>query len=178
MKDMKKHLTQTFLPLLLFAGLLLPAPAKAQIQEVKQTVFGMDCAPCAYGLEKRFKSIDGVASARVSLNEGFAEVRLEPGSRVTLETIRDAVRESGFSPREATLRATGMLQQKGDQWILTLAGGERFLLVPADDQPDVYRRLEEGRVTVTGRVTKDDTKDQEPLRDAYALELLSLDGSA
>lgn len=169
-----RHVTRTLFALLLVAGLTHATPAKAQLQEVEQTVFGMDCAPCAYGLEKRFKGIDGVEVARVSLNEGFAEVELASGNSLTLDALRSAVRDSGFSPREATIRATGTLEKEGDSWILVLPTGDRFLLERADDQADAYRRLQEGRVTITGRVTRD----KEPFRDAYALALLAVDSQA
>lgn len=34
--------------------------SNAQITKVDQEVFGMDCAPCAYGLERGLKKMDGI----------------------------------------------------------------------------------------------------------------------
>lgn len=169
-----KYTTRTLFAFLLVAGLTHATPAKAQLQEVRQTVFGMDCAPCAYGLEKRFKGIDGVEAARVSLNEGFAAVELVPGNALTLGALRDAVRDSGFSPREATVRASGTIEKEGDAWFLALPTGDRFLLEQTDDEASVFSRLREGRATVTGRVTRD----KEPFRDAYVLALVAVDDQA
>ena len=50
--------------------------AMAQLTKVDQEVFGMDCAPCAYGLHRRLKKMDSLESVKVSLNDGKAYLKL------------------------------------------------------------------------------------------------------
>ena len=142
--------------LLLLALLLVPAPAHAQLQEVRQTVFGMDCAPCAYALERRLGGLDGVEGVTVSLNEGEAVVRLAAENRADLGGLREAVREAGFDPRETTLRVAGTLRQEGRRWVLVTPSGERFHVESAagDAARTALRERAGHRVVVTGRVAE------------------------
>ncbi len=171
MKHLLKNASRFTTVLVLFAGLALaPARANAQLLEVKQTVFGMDCAPCAYGLEKRLKKFDGVTKARVSLNEGLASTDLAKHSRIKLSMIREAIRESGFSAEDAVIRAAGTLRQEGSRWIFELPSGEHFVVQQTRTDERASQALKPGRVTITGRVAKDDPDE----RGGYRLELLTV----
>ena len=98
-------------PLLILALLSAPTEALAQgLLYAKQTIFGMDCAPCAYGIEKGLKNLPGIESVKVSLNDGYAEVTVAPGSAVSLDQIRRIVRDNGFTPKEARIDLEGTLQ--------------------------------------------------------------------
>lgn len=151
------------------AALLAPAPAHAQLQEVRQTVFGMDCAPCAYALERRVGGLDGVAEVAISLNEGQAVVRLQAGNRAALSTLREAVREAGFAPRETIVRVAGTLQEEDGRWVLMTPSGERFHIESAanDAARAALRRRDGHRIVVTGRVAAGEPSgDGWPLRSA------------
>ena len=56
----------------------------AQLVKVDQEVFGMDCAPCAYGLERGLKKMDGLERVKVSLNDGKAYLTLAPNNELTI----------------------------------------------------------------------------------------------
>ncbi|MDE1975681.1 MAG: heavy-metal-associated domain-containing protein [Elusimicrobia bacterium] len=77
------------------------ASARAEMSKVVMKIYGMDCAPCAYGMTKGLEKIKGVAKVVVSLNAGTATLDLAPGNEVTLKEIRRVVREHGFTPKEA-----------------------------------------------------------------------------
>jgi copper chaperone CopZ len=77
---------------------------------VKQTVFGMDCAPCAYGVEKGLKALPGVKTVKVSLNEGYTEATFAPDSRTSLLDVRNVIRKNGFTPKDAQVELEGELQ--------------------------------------------------------------------
>lgn len=157
--------------MVLSAGLAFaPTRASAQLLEVKQTVFGMDCAPCAYGLEKRLKKLAGVTKARVSLNEGLASTELAKQSRIKLGVIREAIRESGFSAEDAVIRAAGTLKQEGSRWIFELPGGEHFVVQQTRTVEPAGRALKPGRVIITGRVDENDPDE----RGGYELEILTV----
>lgn len=151
---MKTYLSTALLGLFLVAAFTLPQNAQAQILEVKQTVFGMDCAPCAHGLQKRLGQIDGVTDVKVSLDDGFAELKFAPSNEVKLETIRNAVEESGFAAKDATVRVSGTLQQDNGQVVLVSTTGDRFLLEQSAEGAADYGRLKSAaageQVTVSG----------------------------
>jgi copper chaperone CopZ len=129
--------------LLLCAGILLGSAANAGgLLEVKQTVFGMDCAPCAHGVEKGLEKVEGVKDATVSLNEGYAAVTLAPDNSVILEKIRQIIRDNGFTPKDATVVVSGAVARgNGNQLMLTTGGGQEYALVAAPDRQSVQQEL-------------------------------------
>ncbi len=85
----------------LVALLVTASGARADLAEVKQVVYGMDCAPCAYSVQKNLEALPGVESAKVSLNDGTVDVKLKPGSGVTVAKIQQVIKNAGFTPKEA-----------------------------------------------------------------------------
>lgn len=102
------------------------------MREVDQTIFGMDCAPCAAGVEKGLSKLHGVTSVRVSLNDGRAVIALVSDSRTTLAQIREVIRHNGFTPRDARATLVGLLVREGNQLLLDTGTG-RFV-VEADSK--------------------------------------------
>ena len=142
-------------PLAVLLAIALAPPAHAQILEARQAVFGMDCSPCAYSLERRLGRLDGVEGVTVSLNESEAVVRLRNGNAARLGALREAVREAGFDPRATALRLAGTLRQSDGRWTLVTPTGERFHVVTAAaDARDALRARDGQRVVVTGRVAE------------------------
>ncbi len=167
---MKTYLSTLTFSLFMLAAFLLPSTAHAQLREVEQTVFGMDCAPCAYALEQGMKAFEGVETVSVSLNEGLVALTLRPGNDVTLQEIREAIRESGFSAETATITVSGTLAREDGQWVLTSTSGTRYLLEqPATKVSDVDSSAPE-QVTVTGTVPEG----EEPA-EGWTLQVTALD---
>ncbi len=142
------------------AGLLslaLNAPAEAELLELDQTIYGMDCAPCAIGVERRIAGLDGVSEVTLSLNKGNAVATFERDNRITLEQIREAIRRNAFNPREAriTVGAEIALDDDGRR-VLVTGAGERFVLKPDDAAPEAFKQLDAvgvgERAVVTGSV--------------------------
>jgi len=137
--------------------LLLPLGSQAQLLEVKQTVFGMDCAPCAYGLEKRIQKMDGIQSASVSLNDGLLTTNLKKDNQLTLKGIREAVEESGFKAKEATITVAGkIMKNDSGKYVLETKTGERFLL--ETENKNMQDNISESgqRIIVTGKAETGD----------------------
>lgn len=109
------------------AGVLVTPASADGLRELDQTIFGMDCAPCAAGVEQGLSKLDGVTSVRVSLNEGKAVVTLAPDSRTTLARIREVIRHNGFTPKDARATLVGRVVREGDRWWIETASG-RFVL--------------------------------------------------
>lgn len=104
------------------------------------------------------RKIEGVAGVDVSLSGKFADVTLKPGNRVDPERIRQATRESGFSPKEADVKVAGQLVERDGKPALAVAELDTvYLLV---DHPEAKGKLAETQkaigktVVVTGRLAE------------------------
>lgn len=128
--------------------------ATAGLIEVDQTIWGMDCAPCAYGMEKGLKKLEGVKTVKVSLNEGNAVIRFAADSKLALADIRLVVRDGGFTPKGATVRISGTLQRKGDELRLHIGDAE-YALKPSEKTEDAWRRLQEAATGATVTIIGD-----------------------
>lgn len=103
----------------LLASLLPVGVLASGLEHVKQTIYGMDCAPCAYGIEQGLKSLSGIEHVTVSLNDGYAEVRLGEESQTTLADIREVIRKNGFAPKNADVQVSGtVVPSSGGQFLL------------------------------------------------------------
>lgn len=148
----KSNLLQLLAPA--FAGLWLAGTSglvRAEgLLEVEQTIFGMDCAPCAYGTVQGLKKLPGAQKVTVSLNQGKAVVVLAENSPVSLTDIREVIRKNGFTPKEASARVSGRLVRVGDELRLQ-AGKENYRLMSTAEAGEAWqklRRLPEGAVVV------------------------------
>jgi len=101
------------LPLALF-----PAPARAQVEEVKITVDGLTCNLCAAGLDRSLRKVDGVTGVKVTLATQVATMRLKPGVRVAPDQLRAAVERAGQSLVGVEVRLRGTLQRSERQYQL------------------------------------------------------------
>lgn len=147
--------------------------ASAQLLEVRQTIFGMDCAPCARGVELALKKIEGVQSVKMSLNKGLAEIALTPENTVTIQEVRSAIQRNGFTPKEATVLVKGTLVEQEKQIILRTEK-ESYALIQGVTSKDVFIRLQKSKdksqVTVRGVIVE--SKDTgEKLRTIEVLEV-------
>ncbi len=161
---MKSYLSTAVAGLFLLTAVLLPTKAIAQIHEVEQTVFGMDCAPCAHGLQKRLGKIDGVHDVKVSLKQGVAILELDAENMARLGTVREGVKESGFAAKQATVRVSGILKKEDGDVVLISPAGERFVLKQSKEASAEYGRLKSAaagkQVTLTGIVPEGETEDR------------------
>jgi copper chaperone CopZ len=107
---------------LILCGLLFAAGAAnaAGLTRVDQIIFGMDCAPCAYGVEQGLKKLPGVTAVMVSLNQGKAVIELAPDNVTELAQIQEIIRHNGFTPKEAVIVITGALEQRADGPVLVI----------------------------------------------------------
>ncbi len=100
---MKRVLIVTFSMMLI--GLSSMSFAQNAIQEeqnkqVQVQVDGLSCPFCAYGLEKKLKNIDGVASLKIDIDQGMAILTVSENKSITEEEIRKVVKQAGFTPKK------------------------------------------------------------------------------
>ena len=63
--------------------------------EIKLKIEGMHCAGCSNRLEKILNNVDGIESAKVSLEEKSADIKYNE-EEVELNTILQEIEDAGF----------------------------------------------------------------------------------
>ena len=137
---MKKLVTIVVLSIFSLSG------AMAQLTKVDQEVFGMDCAPCAYGLERGLKKMDGLESVQVSLNDGKAYINLTSDNQLTLQKIQQEVKTNGFSARAAEVVLLGELRKKDEEWQVFFK--EEIFTISPETSSEILKSLNIGKVKV------------------------------
>lgn len=167
---MKIHFSKIAFACVVTAAFLLPLSASAQLLDVKQTVFGMDCAPCAYSLERGMKALEGVEAVTVSLNESLVTLQFQPKNEITLQEIRQSIQDHGFSAEQATIHIAGRLERQNGQWILTSTSGARYLLEQVAEKVSKADLKPRALVIVTGTVPEGEKPSE-----GWQLEVSTLD---
>ena len=113
----KWHLLNIFGFVLLF---LLPLSASAEVTRAVIAVDGMSCPFCAFGVEKRLKTVSGTADVTVMMAKGTATLVAGAGESLAVGQIDEAVRKAGFTPGQLRVTAIGGLQQGPDGLLLQM----------------------------------------------------------
>ena len=92
---MKRFLVFTALA----AFLAAPIGVLAGPVSVTMRVDGLSCPFCAYGLEKRIKKTEGVKDLKIDIEKGTVTVVYKDKKFFTEKTLRETVKEAGFTPR-------------------------------------------------------------------------------
>ena len=146
------------------AAVLLLAGFAAQadgLLKVEQTVFGMDCAPCAYGLQKGLGKLPGASKVDVSLNDGKATVEFAPGSAVSFSQVHAVIVNGGFTPREAVVTVAGHVAEEDGQLLLVAGAGDKYRLVLPPGM-DASALKPGAAVTVQGQIPTESVADAVP----------------
>lgn len=143
--------------------------ARAQLIKVDQEVFGMDCAPCAYGLERGLKRMKGLEKIQVSLNDGKAYLSLASDNTLTLKKIQDEVKKNGFSARNAEVILKGEILKNGNDWNIKV-NNETFQIA-SDTDNEIASALKPGIIKLKG-VVKDEPDNH--LDDKWAIKVTDI----
>lgn len=102
--------------------------AKAQIVSVNIKATGLTCAMCSNTIDKALRSLDFVADVKPDLPSTSFFVTFKPGSRISLESMKNKVEGAGFFVGEmtATMSVSKVMVEKdfhyelnGDQYHFT-----------------------------------------------------------
>ena len=110
-------LVHSLLVVALSAG-FIAEPGPAAVEQVSVRVDGVACPFCAYNIEKRVKTLEGVereAQIVTSLENGTATFPWKPGVAFDPAAVRKAIREAGFTPRDLTVTVTGVIEVSSDR---------------------------------------------------------------
>ena len=62
----------------------------------------MNCPFCVYGIEKQLQKLDGVENVETELALGQISVEVADGSTLSEETVRQIIRDAGFTFKSMT----------------------------------------------------------------------------
>jgi copper chaperone CopZ len=89
---------------------LTTVSASAGVEGVRVQVDGLACPFCAYNIEKRFKTLDGVdhkADFEVNTDAGYARFAWTPTVAFDPAAVDEQIRRAGFTPAGIELTAEG-----------------------------------------------------------------------
>jgi len=94
------------------------------------------------------KSVSGVDSVDVSLEKGFAVVKMKPGNTTTLRQLNDAIAKNGFTMKDSTAIVVGTVASADGKVTLRVSGSNDLLqLLPQSVvTPDVTHLV--GKIVV------------------------------
>ncbi len=95
-----KTIIISLLSLLLF---IAPDNLTAQYDRVEVYVDGLGCPFCAYGLEKRFKDLEGIRDIKINMENGLMTFTIEAHQGITLQDIDRQVERAGYTLTDATI---------------------------------------------------------------------------
>jgi len=146
-----------YLPILITVFVIISSNiASAQLIQVEQTVYGMDCAPCAYAVEGEMMNKSGVKKAQVDLDKGTTLIDMNPSNHITLREIQDGVKKSGFSAKEAKVVLKGNLLKDDGRWKVKV--NEETFQVTSHTEEEILSKLKEGKVKLEGVVPDEEDK--------------------
>ncbi len=129
---------RSFVPLVA-SVLTMVGPTFGSVERVTVQVDGMACPFCAYNIEKRMKTLEGVdrkADFTVSVERGRAELAWRGLVEFDPNAVREQIRRAGFTPAAISITAVGEIEPgEGDGGKLRLVSeetGQRILLVSAE----------------------------------------------
>ena len=96
----------------------IAGPALAAVEQVSVRVDGLACPFCAYNIEKRVKTLEGVErDARIvtSIEHGIAKFPWKSGVAFDPAAVRKAIREAGFTPQELSVTVTGAIEVSSER---------------------------------------------------------------
>lgn len=70
-------------------------------QVIEIDVSGLTCSFCVYGLQSNLDKHTEVEKAEISLKQSKARIHLTPGATVTVEELKEIIKDAGFASGES-----------------------------------------------------------------------------
>ena len=151
-----------FLAWVLLFNLGFFTTSQAQVEKVDIRVDGLSCPFCAYGLEKKLKSIEGVSEVKINIDKGVAALRKKKAESIAVEKLESVVNDAGFTPREITATVAGKVGETNSTPIFNVTGTDvEFILKENEELQKLHSDLKgsEKPVRITGRLTHETPKE-------------------
>ncbi|MFN7115904.1 MAG: heavy-metal-associated domain-containing protein [Saprospiraceae bacterium] len=111
--------------IILAFALFASVVASAQKDNFTVKVEGLGCPFCAYGLEKKFKEVDGVKNIKIEIETGLMTFTADATKNLTIEKIDSQVDKAGYTAKEITIeRANGKVETSAGKQTTASAGNK------------------------------------------------------
>ncbi len=94
---MKKTIAMAVLSALVMLSSLQVSFAAGTNYDIR--VDGLACPFCAYGIEKKFKKMDGISNIQIDLDKGLVSVDAEEGIELKEDKMKTLFNDAGFTFR-------------------------------------------------------------------------------
>ncbi len=94
---MKKIILMSVLTVMTMFGSIQTSFASGTNYNIR--VDGLACPFCAYGIEKKFKAMDGISNIKVDLDKGLVSVDAKDGVELKEDKLKKLFNDSGFTYR-------------------------------------------------------------------------------
>lgn len=101
----------------------------AQVEGLRLRVDGLACPFCAYGLEKKLKSLEGIESLNISIKQGTSELKFKENNNVDLAKIKTMVKDAGYTLKSMTITAAGTIHKEENNFIFKIKGNLNKLYI-------------------------------------------------
>lgn len=134
------------------------SPIQAQVEKVDIRVDGLSCPFCAYGLEKKLKSIEGVGGVKIYIDKGVATLQNKKERSIAVENLDSVVKDAGFTARQITATVVGKIAQSDGTLVFSVTGSDVMFIINNNAE---FQKLSsalkgsEKPVRVTGRLAHD-----------------------
>ena len=122
--------------LVILAGILifLTGVAQARVSGMTVAVDGMACPFCAYGVEKRLKTVNGVATVAVDMKTGTAKLAAKSKVSIHYQEVPKAIKDAGFTAGAMKITVNGTVETENKSSFFILFDGPSLLLEPGDSK--------------------------------------------
>jgi copper chaperone CopZ len=107
---------------------------QARVSNMTVAVDGMACPFCAYGVEKRLKTVRGVATVAVDMKTGTASLTAKPKVSIHYQEVPKAIKETGFTGGVMKITVRGTIEIEKNSSFLILYDGPPLLLDPGSNK--------------------------------------------
>ncbi len=118
--------------------LLFSSPAQARISSLSVAVDGMACPFCAFGVEKRLKTVTGVSSVTVDMKTGMALVNAKPAHSIDYQKISEAVKDAGFTAGDMVVTVDGRIAKDTLDTLVLHFNGSSLVLQTDSNELNVH----------------------------------------
>lgn len=139
----------------LFAFTLISLQSSfAEINSVEMKVDGLTCPFCVFGVEKKLKALDEIEGVNTNLKSGFVEVFLKDGKAIDINRLNNAVKESGFTPGDIKVTATGEFTESSGNPAIKVSGSDQIFLLVGSKSHEKEEFLSEERIAEINTATE------------------------
>jgi len=119
---------------------ILTGVVQAGVSAMTVGVDGMACPFCAFGVEKRLKKVNGVATIAVDMKTGTADLIAGSGASIAYLDVPGAIKDAGFTAGTMTVTVSGTVESEDGSSYFIQFDGPPLLIESANNTMTIRLR--------------------------------------